>query len=67
MKLFRITEIVYLVVAVLSVVEVIRKWDVDRSRAYLFLFFAVVSILMYFFRRYYRKRFEQRKNNDDRR
>lgn len=62
MKFLRFTEIVYLVIAVVSVVETVRKWDVDRGRAYLFAFFAVVSVFMYLFRRYYRKKFDRRNN-----
>ncbi|UGU17202.1 hypothetical protein LS482_04860 [Sinomicrobium kalidii] len=63
MKFFRFTEIVYLVVAVVSIVEMVRKWNEDRGRVYLFAFFAVVSVFMYFFRRYYRKRFERKKKD----
>ncbi|MCF8715451.1 hypothetical protein JM658_11485 [Joostella atrarenae] len=64
MKYFKIFEIAYLVVAVISVVEVVQQWSVDRNRAYLFLFFAVISIGMFFFRRYYRKRFGGRQNKE---
>lgn len=65
MKFIRFTEIIYLVVAVISIVETVRNWNVDRGRAYLFAFFAVVSVLMYFFRRYYRKKFERRKKDNE--
>lgn len=67
MKFIRFTEIVYLITAVVSVIVVVSNWNVDRNRAYLFIFFAVISIFMYLFRRYYRKKFDQRKNNGDRR
>ncbi|MEL4306635.1 hypothetical protein JMA43_00895 [Joostella sp. CR20] len=63
MKYFKIFEILYLVVAVLAIIETVRMWSVDRSRAYIMLVFAVVSIGMFFFRRFYRKKFSDRQNN----
>ncbi|NER14780.1 hypothetical protein GWK08_15090 [Leptobacterium flavescens] len=63
MRFFKFFEIIYLVVAVISIREVITQWNADRSRAYIFVAFAVVSIFMFFFRRHYRKKFEARKNN----
>ncbi|MCB0374947.1 MAG: hypothetical protein KDD04_03415 [Sinomicrobium sp.] len=62
MKYFRLFEIVYLVIAVLSVIETYREWNTDRSRAYIFLFFAVIAIFMFFFRKHYRKKFQSRQN-----
>ncbi len=61
MKLFRIFEIVYLAIAAISIFEVIANWNIDRTRAYIFVAFAVISIFMFFFRRHYRKKFSQRK------
>ncbi|NAS31411.1 hypothetical protein GTQ40_10545 [Flavobacteriaceae bacterium R38] len=61
MKLFKFFEILYLVVAVLSVIEVVTEWGANRNRAYMFLIFAVGAIIMFFFRRHYRKKFEARK------
>jgi len=61
MKLFKFFEILYLVVAVLSVVEVVAEWSANRNRAYMFLIFAIGAIFLFFFRRYYRKKFEARK------
>ncbi|RAV29740.1 hypothetical protein [Sinomicrobium soli] len=62
MKYLRFTEIIYPVVAVISLIEAIRSWSVDRNRAYLLLFFAAVSVGMFFLRRYYRRKFDQRRN-----
>lgn len=64
MKFFRIFEIVYLIVAVLSAIEVYSTWNTDRNRAYLFLLFFVGALFMYFFRRRYRQKFEQRKKDN---
>ncbi|MCX2679948.1 DUF6526 family protein [Galbibacter sp. EGI 63066] len=62
MKYFKIFEIAYLVIAVVSIYEVVQEWNNDRNRAYLFVLFAVISIGMFFFRRYYRKKFKERQN-----
>ncbi|EIJ37947.1 hypothetical protein JoomaDRAFT_0923 [Galbibacter orientalis DSM 19592] len=62
MKYFKIFEIAYLVVAIVAIVELVRVWSTDRTRAYIMLFFAIISIGMFFFRRYYRKRFSDRQN-----
>jgi hypothetical protein len=63
-KILRYTEYLYLAVAVISLYKIGQLWGVDRSQAYIFVFFAVVSIAMFFFRRNYRKRFEKRKGQD---
>ncbi|MDG3584056.1 MULTISPECIES: hypothetical protein [Galbibacter] len=63
-KYFKIFEIAYLIVAVISIVEVVQVWGTNRNRAYLFLFFAIVSLGMFFFRRYYRKKFSDRQNKE---
>ncbi|RNL85991.1 hypothetical protein ED312_11790 [Sinomicrobium pectinilyticum] len=64
MKFLRISEIIYLVVAVLSVIETVRRWNADRNMAYVFAIFGVVSVFMFFFRRHYRKKFEQRRKDN---
>lgn len=63
MKFFRIFEVVYLIIGVISIVEVVSKWNTDRQRSYLFLLFAVVSFFMFFFRRRYRKKFQNRQKD----
>ncbi|KAA2219708.1 hypothetical protein [Maribacter flavus] len=59
-KILRYTEYLYVVVAVFSIYRVYTDWNTDRSMAYIFIFFAIVSIGMFLFRRNYRKKFEQR-------
>ncbi|OIP51113.1 MAG: hypothetical protein COZ75_00370 [Flavobacteriaceae bacterium CG_4_8_14_3_um_filter_34_10] len=56
---YKIFEYAYLVVFVLSIFAVISSWNSDKNRAYLFIFFAVVSILMFFFKRNFRKKLEK--------
>ncbi|MDX1363727.1 hypothetical protein [Arenibacter latericius] len=63
-KILRYTEYIYLAVAVISLFEIYAQWNVDRQRAYLFVFFAVVSIGMFIFKKTYRKRFEDRQKNN---
>lgn len=63
-KVLRYTEYLYLAVAVISIFEIYEQWNLDRQRAYLFVFFAVVSLGMFIFKKSYRKRFEDRQKNN---
>lgn len=56
-------EWLYAVTGVFSLYKVVTLWRVDQSRAYLFLFFLVLSIGMFFFSRHFRKKFENRDNS----
>lgn len=64
-KILRYTEYLYAIVAVFSLYRIFTDWNTDRSMAYIFIFFAIISTGMFFFRRNYRKKFEQRQNNND--
>ncbi|MDB4291929.1 hypothetical protein N9954_00870 [Maribacter sp.] len=64
-KILRYTEYVYLIVAGFSLYRIFTDWSTDRNHAYLFIFFAVVSIGMFLFRRNYRRKFEQRKRDNE--
>lgn len=59
-KYFKYFEYAYLVIAAFFLFETIRIWNTERSRAYLFLFFVVISIFMFFFKRRFRRKFEER-------
>ncbi|PKP26911.1 MAG: hypothetical protein CVU03_01745 [Bacteroidetes bacterium HGW-Bacteroidetes-2] len=61
---YKIFEYAYLVVFVLSIFAIISSWNSDKNRAYLFIFFAVVSILMFFFKRDFRKKMEKNQQNN---
>jgi L-asparagine transporter-like permease len=50
----------YLMVAFICVVEGIMRWDTERSRAYLFLGFAIFITLVFFFKRRFRKKVQKR-------
>ena len=60
MKFYKISEFLYVVIAAISLIEVITLWDIQRDKAYLFIGFAALSIFMFFFRRKYRKKFKNR-------
>lgn len=57
-KYFKFFEIAYLIIAIVFAVETVLRWNNDRPKAYIFLFFSVLAVFMYFFRKKYRKRFE---------
>ena len=63
MKSYKISEIIYWCIAIVSIVEVFLTWDSNRKRAYIFFGFAIISILMALFRRYYRNKFSSQKKN----
>lgn len=64
-KILKYTEYLYLAVALISIYEIGQLWAVNRERAYLFVFFAVVSLGMFFFRRRYRRRFEKQREEQE--
>ncbi|MDG1571871.1 hypothetical protein OZ410_06055 [Robiginitalea sp. M366] len=63
-RILKYTEYVYLAIALISLFEISRFWDTNRDRAFLFIFFAAVSLGMFFFRRNYRRRFEKHKDSN---
>ena len=64
-KILRYTEFLYLGVFFFSLYRIFTDWNLDRQKAYLFVFFAIASIGMFLFRRKYRKKFEQRKRDNE--
>lgn len=63
MKLLKLFQYAYLVIAALFVYEAITKWNTDRNRAYIGLLFSALAIFMFFFRKRFRKKFEDRSNS----
>ncbi len=59
-KFFRFFEYAYLIMAVFFAYETVNNWNEAPNRAYLFLFFVVVSIFMFFFKRNFRKKMDER-------
>jgi hypothetical protein len=60
MKSYKISEILYWVVALIAGYESFSRWDVNRQKAYFFIGFALLSIFMALFRRHFRKKFNNR-------
>ena len=60
MKSYKISEILYWVVALIASYESFSHWDVNRHKAYIFIGFALLSIFMALFRRHFRKKFKNR-------
>ncbi len=61
MKIFKIVEVAWIVVAVISGLELIRLWGSGQVKFWYFLGFMVVAIFMFFFRRRQRQRMERYK------
>tara|TARA_B100001094_G_scaffold298942_1_gene323224 strand:+ start:325 stop:522 length:198 start_codon:yes stop_codon:yes gene_type:complete len=63
MKSYKISEILYWVIAVVATYESYNQWSGNRQKAYIFIGFALVSVFMAIFRRHYRKKFNKRGNS----
>jgi hypothetical protein len=60
MKAYRISEIAYALIALIASDEAFSLWNINPSKAQMFVGFAVLSVFMFFFRRHYRKKFSNR-------
>tara|TARA_B110000263_G_C15306786_1_gene510841 strand:- start:2647 stop:2853 length:207 start_codon:yes stop_codon:yes gene_type:complete len=60
MKYYKVSEGIYIVIAAVSLFEIINLWNINREKSYFFCGFAFLSISMFFFRRYYRIKFNKR-------
>ena len=58
MKSYKISEILYWIIAVLATYEAFSIWNTNRDKAYIFIGFTVLSVFMALFRRYYRNKFK---------
>lgn len=63
-KYVKYTIYVNLIISALSTFMAFNLWSTDRSRAYIFIFLAVITGFMFFFRRHYYKKFENQKKNN---
>ena len=61
MRSYRISEIIYWVISILSLHQAYIQLNTNSQKAYLFLGFAALSIFMALFRRHFRKKFEKRR------
>ena len=60
MKNFLISEIIYWVIAAISLFSVIENWSINKDRAYIFLGFCILSVFMALFRRHFRKKYSNK-------
>ncbi|MGJ8590934.1 MAG: hypothetical protein ACSHXF_00200 [Aquaticitalea sp.] len=60
MKIQKFIQYAYLFIAVFFVYETYRNWNLDRDRAYMLLFFAVLAVFMYFFKKRFTKKFDDK-------
>jgi len=60
MRSFIISEIIYWVIALISVISVFQYWNLNRQKAYIFVFFGILSVFMALFRRYFRKKYSNK-------
>ena len=60
MKHYIISEILYWIIAVISIFSVFENWGVNNKRAYLFLGFSILSVFMALFRRHFRKKYSNK-------
>tara|TARA_B100000575_G_scaffold294336_1_gene309584 strand:+ start:3981 stop:4166 length:186 start_codon:yes stop_codon:yes gene_type:complete len=61
MRNYLISEVIYWVIAIISIFSVFENWNFDRNRAYIFLGFSILSIFMALFRRHFRKKYSNKK------
>ncbi|WP_373059666.1 hypothetical protein [Zunongwangia sp. H14] len=59
-KFFKFFEYAYLVFAAFFIFEAVRIWNIERSRAYIFLFFVCIAVFMFFFKRHFRHKYKDR-------
>ncbi|MEL6304128.1 MAG: hypothetical protein AAGD88_17410 [Bacteroidota bacterium] len=62
-KYLKYTIYLNLIISVLSAFMAFNLWGVDRNKAYIFVFLAVITLAMFLFRRHYYKKFQERKDN----
>ncbi len=60
MRSFIISEIIYWVIAIISIISVFQHWSLNRQKAYIFVFFGILSVFMALFRRYFRKKYSNK-------
>ncbi|MAD11891.1 MAG: hypothetical protein CMC04_04135 [Flavobacteriaceae bacterium] len=56
-----ISEILYWVISIISFFQVIQNWNLNKQKAYIFIFFGIISVMMAIFRRYFRKKYQNNK------
>ncbi|CAI8296477.1 MAG: hypothetical protein EVA41_00230 [Flavobacteriales bacterium] len=60
MKHYLISEIIYWIIAVISIISFFENFGINSNRAYIFLGFSILSVFMALFRRYFRKKYSNK-------
>ena len=65
MKSYKISEILYWLIAIVASYESYNLWTTNLQKAYIFIGFALISVFMALFRRHFRKKFKNRGNTPE--
>ena len=60
MKHYLISEIIYWVIAVISIFSFFENWGINDNRAHIFLGFSILSVFMALFRRHFRRKYSNK-------
>ena len=60
MKHYLISEIIYWVIAIISIFSFFENRGINDNRAYIFLVFSVLSVFMALFRRHFRRKYSKK-------
>ncbi len=60
MKHYLISEIIYWVIAVISIFSFFENSGINDNRAFIFLGFSVLSVFMALFRRHFRRKYSKK-------
>lgn len=63
--MLRIVEIAWIIIAVISAVELYRMWPNTDQKFYIFFGFMILAVVMFFIRRRQRIRHEAKRNQQD--
>jgi len=60
MKHYLISEIIYWVIAIISIFSFFENRGINDNRAYIFLGFSILSVFMALFRRHFRRKYSKK-------
>ena len=60
MKHYLISEIIYWVIAIISIFSFFENRGINDNRAFIFLGFSILSVFMALFRRHFRKKYSKK-------
>ncbi|MDZ7847375.1 MAG: hypothetical protein U5L96_11715 [Owenweeksia sp.] len=63
--MLRVVEIAWVVIAIISAIEVYRMWPEIDNKFWIFTGFMVLAVVMFFVRRRQRLRYQERKKQEE--